>query len=89
MNGNRVLLYFQNFGRTADWWSKGVNDSKWPNNYDGTRMIDHAHLAVMAQVFVRDQHIPVTSFSELQSLDPQTQLDTLYYIPNSNIHHSC
>ncbi|MBK7107044.1 MAG: hypothetical protein IPH62_17360 [Ignavibacteriae bacterium] len=80
MNGNRVLLYFQNFGRAADWWSKGVGDSRWPNNYEGTRMIDHAHLAVMGQVFVKDFVTPITSFTELESLPVNAQIDTLYFI---------
>jgi hypothetical protein len=81
MNGNRVLLYFQNFGRCADWWGKGVDDSRWPNTYEGVRMIDHAHLAIMSRVYVRQDSIPIESEAELESYQGQGEkIDTLFYI---------
>ncbi len=79
MNGNRVLLYYQNFGRCADWWGKGVDDSRWPNNYEGVRMIDHLHLAIMNKVYVRQDSIPIESLDELQSYLGSEKVDSLYY----------
>lgn len=76
MNGNRVLLYYQNYGQMAHWWSKGVNDSKWPNNYEGTRMIDGSHLVIFGRVFVQNDSIPVTNVDDLAVM---TDLDTLYF----------
>jgi len=76
MNGNRVLLYYQNYSQMAHWWSKGVNDSKWPNNYEGTRMIDGSHLVIFGRVFIRNDSIPVDNPDEYNGSD---QLDTLYY----------
>ena len=76
MNGNRVLLYYQNYGQFAHWWSKGVNDSKWPNNYEGTRMIDGSHLVIFSKVFVKNDSIPISDPSLVSGED---KLDTLYF----------
>jgi hypothetical protein len=80
MNGNRVLLYFQNHAQMANWWSKGVGDSKWPNNYEGTRMIDGSHLVIFSQAFVRQDSIPVESIVDVESwLNAGEKVDTLYF----------
>ena len=76
MNGNRVLLYYQNYGQMAHWWSKGVGDSRWPNNYEGTRMIDGSHLVIFGRVFVINDSIPVTNPDAYSGTD---KLDTLYF----------
>jgi len=76
MNGNRVLLYYQNYAQMAHWWSKGVGDSRWPNNYDGTRMIDGSHLIIIGQVFVKNDSIPITSLNQINETD---DIDTLYF----------
>jgi len=80
MNGNRVLLYFQNYGQMAHWWSKGVGDSKWPNNYEGTRMIDGSHLVIFSRVFVKQDSIPIESLEDLKmAINLGEKVDTLYF----------
>jgi len=76
MNGNRVLLYFQNYSQLAHWWSKSPGDSRWPNNYDGLRMIDGSHLVIFGKVFVKNDSIPVTSLDEARNTD---NVDTLFF----------
>ena len=42
MNSNRILLYIENDGTISD--MSIPQSSKWPNNYDGLRMIDQINL---------------------------------------------
>jgi len=81
MNGNRILLYFQNNTELAFWSSATANSSqwsRWPNNYQGTRMLDGLALLIGARVYIRNDSIPVEN--------PQTysgEMDTLYYLQTS------
>ena len=83
MNGNRILLYFQNTTELSHW--PEVNMSKWPNNYKGVRMLDGVALLVGARVFIRKTDaavdtIPVTDPVKIRFYGAQKQLDTLYYL---------
>ncbi len=40
MTGNRVLLFFRNTTELSDCCQLGYDVSKWPNNFDGTTLID-------------------------------------------------
>ena len=52
MNGNRVYLYYQNTTELSSWPKPNV--SKWPNNPDGTKMLDGVGLLVGARVYIED-----------------------------------
>ena len=41
MNGNRAILYFENTSALGEWGSTRILLSKWPNTYEGLRMLDH------------------------------------------------
>ena len=81
MNGNRILLYFQNNTELAKWTPTTASSSqwsRWPNNYQGTRMLDGLALLVGARVYIRDGDTPVE--------DPENysgNMDTLYYLQTS------
>ncbi len=82
MNGNRVLLYFQNTTELAFWSAATATStqwSRWPNNYQGTRMLDGLALLIGARVYL-DNNTPVTDINEIHS---RTDLDTLYYLQTS------
>ncbi|NQT27647.1 hypothetical protein HQ585_19990, partial [candidate division KSB1 bacterium] len=78
MTGNRVFLYFQNTTELSDW--PRVDVSRWPDNYDGTKMTDGINLLVTAQVYLENDTIPVTDRAEIQS---RNDLDTLWYCQTS------
>jgi len=70
MNGNRVYLYYRNTTELSDWPKPNV--SKWPNNPDGTKMLDGIGLLVGARVYIEDDSdpntvdtIPITDLNEL------------------------
>ena len=74
MNGNRVYLYYKNTTQLSDWPKSNV--SKWPNNPDGTKMLDGIGLLVGARVYIRDDldnstidTIPITNLSLLPNYD--------------------
>lgn len=75
MRGNRVLLYFQNTTELS-YWPKS-DASLWPNNYEGTRMLDGIALMVGAKVYLEKDTIPV------ENPKGRTDLDTLYYLQTS------
>ncbi len=82
MNGNRVLLYFQNNTELAK-WVPNVNAplwSKWPNGPEGVRMLDGIGLLIAARVYLEQDTIPVTDLAEIQT---RNDLDTLYYLQTS------
>ncbi len=81
MTGNRVLLYFRNTTELSDW--PKVEVSKWPNSYDGVKMVDGIGLLIGAQVFIKDKEVPVTDMTEIQSLAAQGKLDTLHFLQTS------
>ncbi len=62
MNGNRILLYFQNTTELAKWTEsyRGSAWSRWPDNDQGVRMLDGIALLIGAKVFIKDDSIPVT-----------------------------
>ena len=74
MNGNRVYLYYRNTTELSDWPKPNV--SKWPNNPEGTKMLDGIGLLVGARVYIEDDSdpntvdtIPITDLNELANKD--------------------
>ena len=54
MNGNRVLLYFENTSQMGDWEPGGLWDvSIWPNDGTGTRMVDGIGLLLSAKAVIQ------------------------------------
>ncbi len=82
MTGNRILLYFQNTTELAKWTSsyRGSQWSRWPNNYEGVRMLDGIALLIGARVFLKNDTIPVTDPNEIAT---NPNLQTLYYLQTS------
>lgn len=84
MNGNRVLLYIKNDGTISD-MSKPLS-SKWPNSYDGLRMIDQINLLIGGEVYVRNNSTVIED--KLQLVVSPWEIDTLYYLQtNGNMLH--
>lgn len=53
MNGNRILLYFENTTQQGDWVPGGLWDvSIWPNDGTGTRMVDGIGLLLGAKAYI-------------------------------------
>ena len=84
MNGNRVYLYYRNTTELSDWPKPNV--SKWPNNPEGTKMLDGIGLLVGARVYIQDDldettvdTIPITDLRDLAGND----YHTLYYLQTS------
>ena len=84
MNGNRVYLYYRNTTELSDWPKPNV--SKWPNNPDGTKMLDGIGLLVGARVYIEDDldpntkdTIPITSVNQLVNKN----YHTLHYLQTS------
>ncbi len=82
MTGNRVLIQFRNTTELSDCCGLGYEVSKWPNNYDGTKMTDGIATLVGARVYLEHDTIPVTI-----GYQNRTDLDTLYYIQSSYREH--
>ncbi len=82
MTGNRVLLQFRNTTELSDCCGLGYEVSKWPNNYNGTKMHDGIATLIGSRVFLENDTIPVTS-----GYQGRTDLDTLYYIQSSYREH--
>ncbi len=82
MTGNRILLYFQNTTELAKWTPtyRGSQWSRWPNTYEGLRMLDGIALLVGAKVFIKDDSIPVTDPVEIEN---NPNLHPLYYLQTS------
>jgi len=80
MTGNRVLLFFRNTTELSDCCGLGYDVSKWPNNYEGTKMHDGIAVLIGARVYLENDTIPVTDVDEIHS---RIDLDTLYYIQSS------
>jgi len=78
MTGNRVFLYFRNTTELSDWPRPDV--SKWPNNEDGTKMLDGIALLIGGRVYIANDSIPITDPAEIAS---RTDLDTLYFLQTS------
>jgi hypothetical protein len=85
LNGNRVLLYFDNNGTISD--MDKPQSSKWPNAYNGLRMIDQVNLVIGAEVYVYMDTIVIQNISQLSTLNAE-EIDTLYFIEsNGNMLH--
>lgn len=82
MSGNRALVFFRNTSELSDCCGLGYDVSKWPDNYDGTKMHDGIATLVGSRVFLENDTIPVTS-----GYESRTDLDTLYYIQSSYREH--
>ncbi|MBN1542319.1 hypothetical protein JW992_09255 [candidate division KSB1 bacterium] len=78
MTGNRVFLYFKNTTQLSDW--PKVDVSKWPNTYDGVKMLDGVALLIGALVFIENDTIPVEDPDRIKMLDVQGKLDTLFFL---------
>ena len=81
MTGNRVFLYFKNNTELSDW--PKVDVSKWPNTYNGVKMVDGIGLLIGARTFIKNDSIPVTIPAEIAQLNSQGVLDTLYFLQTS------
>jgi len=57
-----------------------VEVSKWPNTYEGSKMVDGIGLLIGAMVFLKEDTIPVTNPAERILLSATGNLDTLYYL---------
>ncbi|MDZ7334549.1 MAG: hypothetical protein ONB33_09645 [candidate division KSB1 bacterium] len=81
MTGNRVFLYFRNTTELSDW--PKVEVSKWPNTYDGVKMLDGIGLLIGARVYITNNTTPVTDRALITSLAAQGKIDTLYFLQTS------
>ena len=84
MNGNRIYLYYRNTTELSDWPKPNV--SKWPNNPDGTKMLDGVGLLVGARVYIKDDldettidTIPITNLDNIED----ENYHTLFYLQTS------
>jgi hypothetical protein len=75
MDGNRIFLYFQNTSELSDWPRE--NASLWPNNFEGTRMLDGVGLLVGARVYIQNDTIPI------ENPVPGVEYDTLFFLQTS------
>ncbi|MBD3288903.1 hypothetical protein GF337_08885, partial [candidate division KSB1 bacterium] len=81
MTGNRIFLYFKNNTELSDW--PKVDVSKWPNTYNGVKMLDGIGLLIGALVFIENDTIPVEDPDRIKMLSVQGKLDTLFYLQTS------
>ncbi len=81
MNGNRVLLYFENNTQLADY--PRINTSKWPNDYSGTRMLDVVSVMIGGEVYIKDDSISITDPVLVDQLSAAGEIDTLFYLQSS------
>ena len=77
MNGNRVYLYYRNTTELSDWPKPNV--SKWPNNPDGTKMLDGIGLLVGARVYIQDD-LDETTIDTIPITDLRDLVDNDYHI---------
>jgi len=82
MNGNRILLYFQNTTELAKWTEsyRGSGWSRWPDNDQGVRMLDGIALLIGAKVYIKGDSIPVT---DVQDIAAGNYDHELYYLQTS------
>ena len=78
MTGNRVFLYYKNTTELSD--HPRVDVSRWPDTYDGQKMVDGIGLMIAARVYLENDSIPVTDPVIIQS---HPNLDTLYFLQTS------
>ncbi|MBN1465895.1 hypothetical protein JXA02_09050, partial [candidate division KSB1 bacterium] len=58
MNGNRVMLYFENNTQLADY--PRINTSKWPNDYTGCRMLDVVSVMIGGEIYLQNEATSIT-----------------------------
>ncbi len=75
MNGNRILLRFQNSSELGNY--NEPNHADWPNDENATEMHQNIGLLIGTRVYIENDSIPVTGQSS------RTDLDTLYYVQTS------
>ena len=82
MSGNRVYLYFQNTTELAKWVpnTAGSQWSRWPNNFEGVRMLDGVGLLIGAKVYVKNDTIPEDDPIQIIT---NPNLDELYFLQTS------
>ncbi|MBN1895761.1 hypothetical protein JW906_14810 [bacterium] len=78
MNGNRMLLYFENNTQIAD-YPPVPGNNLWPNDYNGLRMIDVASVLVGSQIILYQDSIPIDRPDDPR-LSEAGLLDTLYFV---------
>ena len=78
MNGNRVFILFENTTELSSYPNTALY-SRWPNDYTGTTMVAGVLTMIAAQVFIKNDTIPVTDEAEIEALSAQGLLDTLWY----------
>jgi len=82
MNGNRFRILFNNNTQISDW--PRPDASKWPDDYSGTKVVDVAAVLIGAEVYVKNDSIPVTDLAEVQQLAAQGVIDTLVFIQTAD-----
>ena len=76
MDGNQFLTVFRNNSQIGRKWL--IDGSKWPKDSEaGLQIYDQLMILVGAQVFLKQDTIPVTEEAELTN---GSNLDTLYYV---------
>lgn len=76
MDGNQFLTVFRNNTQVGRKWA--IDGSKWPKDSEkGLQIYDQMAVLIGAQVFLKQDTIPVTDEEELAS---SNDLDTLYYV---------
>lgn len=80
MNGNNVYLQFRNTTELSDCCDKGYWVSRWPADYNGTKMHDGIASLIGARVYLDQDSLPIT---DLDLLGSSTIIDTLYYCQSS------
>jgi|TARA_B110000263_G_scaffold104545_1_gene91286 hypothetical protein len=89
MDGNRVLLYFQNTTELSDWSPGGLdNVSIWPNDGTGTKMVDGIALLIAGKVYIEDDNnsetIDTVIIDDLdQILDQSIAKHEIYFLQTS------
>jgi len=78
MNGNRLLLYFENNTQVADF--PAIGTSRWPNDYTGQRMIDVASVLVGSQIYIYQDSIPIDDLNDPRFINEPDAIDTLYFV---------
>ena len=81
MNGNRVMVYFENNTQLADY--PRINTSKWPNDYTGTRMLDVVSVMIGGEVYLQDDSVSVTDPVMVEQLSALGEIDTLFYLQST------
>ena len=78
MDGNNTRLFFKNNTKLSDWHSGcGSYYSRWPNNINGTKMIDAIALLIGATIYVEGDSIPLDSWEKI--ID-NPDVESLFYL---------